>query len=54
MYFDGVATKWADQVEAKPDHPVGEYFEAAEDRDLTVRLIGGTAIYQHSAAAREA
>jgi hypothetical protein len=28
--------------------------EAAEDRDLTVRLIGGTAIYQHSAAAREA
>jgi hypothetical protein len=26
--------------------------ETAEDRDLTVRLIGGTAIYQHSAAAR--
>jgi hypothetical protein len=28
--------------------------ETADDRGLTVRLIGGTAIYQHSAAARGA
>ena len=27
--------------------------EAADDRDLTVRLIGGTAIYQHAETARE-
>lgn len=31
IYLDGAATKWPDQLESKPDHPVAEYFEQAED-----------------------
>lgn len=34
VYLDGAATKWADRLEAKPDHPVAEHFEEAEERGL--------------------
>jgi len=40
VYLDGAATKWADQIEAKPDHPVGEYFQQAEDRGLIAGACG--------------
>jgi predicted peroxiredoxin len=34
VYLDGAATKWADKLEAKPEHPVAENFEEAEERGL--------------------
>lgn len=36
LYLDGVATRWAGHLEAHPDHPVGEYFEQAEERGILV------------------
>lgn len=37
VFFDGEATQWPGTLEAKPDHPVNEYFEEIDDRDL----VGG-------------
>ena len=48
VYLDGAATKWADRIEAKPDHPVAEHFEAAEERGLVAGACG------HCAAAFDA
>lgn len=41
LYFDGVATQWPGTLSEKPEHPVNEYFEEADERDL----IGGACSY---------
>ena len=38
--LDGAATKWADRLEAEPDHPVAEQFEQVEERDLVAGACG--------------
>lgn len=37
VFFDGEATRWPGTLEEKPNHPVNEYFEEADERGL----IGG-------------
>lgn len=37
VFFDGEATQWPGTLEEKPDHPVNEYFEQANEHGL----IGG-------------
>lgn len=40
VYLDGAATKWPDEIEEKPDHPVTEHFEEAEERGLVAGACG--------------
>lgn len=40
VFLDGAATKWADKLEARPDHPVGEHFEEVEARNLVAGACG--------------
>lgn len=37
VFFDGEATQWPGALEAKPDHPVNEYFQEVTNRGL----VGG-------------
>lgn len=37
VYFDGEATQWPGTLAEKPEHPVNDYFEQADERGL----IGG-------------
>jgi hypothetical protein len=40
VFLDGAATRWAGRLESKPDHPVGEHFEEAEERGLIAGACG--------------
>lgn len=40
VYLDGAATKWPDQLEAKPNHPVAEHFDEVEERGLIEGACG--------------
>lgn len=34
VYFDGAATQWPGELVEKPNHPINDFFEAADDRDI--------------------
>lgn len=40
VFLDGAATQWAGHLESKPDHPVGEHVEEAEERGLIAGACG--------------
>lgn len=40
VFLDGVATQWPGQLQAKPDHPVNDYFSEARDRELVAGACG--------------
>lgn len=40
VYLDGVATRWPGQLVEKPEHPINNFFERADDRGLIEGACG--------------
>lgn len=40
LFFDGVATQWPGHLEEKPNHPINNFFEPADERGLIAGACG--------------
>lgn len=40
VFFDGVATQWPGELVDKPNHPINDFFEEADDRGLIAGACG--------------